>query len=91
MTAYAEAFFWDRSVVASPMPSDAQAFADRAAGLQVESRLIGEDRWWPTSAEEAAKILGAYATSLDEVFARLCAGQVVASPISEFRFATNPD
>jgi hypothetical protein len=73
------------------MPSDAQAFADRAVGQQVESRLIGEGRWWPTSAEEAAQILGAYALSLDDVFDRLCAGQVVASPISEFRFVTKPD
>jgi hypothetical protein len=73
------------------MPKIAQDMLERAVGMELESRFIGESRWWPSSIEEAACILGAYAPSLDEAFAGLCNGKVVASPISEFRFVKLPD
>jgi hypothetical protein len=88
-----ESFYWGRSAtpISLPMPSAAQVVAERAVGQQFESRFIGEYRWWPMSVEEAARTLAACGLSLDEVFARLCAGQAVASPISELRFMKTPE
>jgi hypothetical protein len=88
-----ESFYWGRPATPNSLltPSAARAFAERAVGQRFESRFIGESRWWPMSVEEAAPTCAACGLSLDEVFARLCVGQAIASPISEVRFMKAPD
>jgi hypothetical protein len=88
-----ESFYWERAatLTSSPMASAAQVIVERVVGREFESRFIGENRWWPISVEEAARVLAVCGLPLDEVLARLCAGQPIASAISEFRFRKTPD
>ena len=77
--------FWEQPGATPHYTEQMQDFLDAAADLGFESRFIGEKNWWPVQNEEVAQTLGAHYSDLEAELARLLDGEILRSPMAEFR------
>jgi hypothetical protein len=80
--------FWNKPATANRPSAAIKNFSRRAVGSEFETRYIGESLWWPISAEELAQTLEGYHGDLDDCLRRMLGGEVLASPLAQFRLVS---
>ena len=77
--------FWNKPAATHRPTAATTNFSRRAAGSDFETRYIGEKLWWPIGVEELAATLEAYHGDLDECLRRMLGGEILESPLAQFR------